>query len=799
MKSKRQSPAVVINFRTGDIEELGQQFRAQKQADQLIPAQLKQAFKTSVDAGYQLTRAVIRSVKNSKQFVKEGTTLFNQSLKLTPAQQRKVIAGFIDEARHAGGLFLIQNMSQLKKRDVRKYMKNFLAAGGSKSDVSHWLRLAGEVLRKHNIKHSDTAEVVVDAVGDAANWVVDALEDGVDALLEGIDAIIDAVTTAGAAIVDLFEEVAEWTAEQMGNLLRALVEAGVALGEFISATFDWAYRKVSDFVQAAFEVGFTIADLLGEVVSESYFVFRRFINGIIVNLGPVGDIMGFVLDQFENGVANIWRSTLLALRFAEANLMDALDWMAAQGQLVINEMIAAWESIGEDLITLYEWALTAGSVIWQAIGEATATLGNSIYYVYNFLRTSGVQFLFDVTRGLLRAGQAVAGVIGWAVDQAVEICAEVVRGALDVGVTIGQMLAEVVTNPGNALNTFLTALNDIGTTLEDVMNAVFVETAREFMEEVVDALVEIGNAYQDILMATFRVSAAALSDLIALLFNKLGSYRGLTNEERQDARLVFGNSLDYDLISVSTEDPLNEIVFGIQDFFSNNPDSRAFVTGNLINFDVDDGIIDRPTLIHELTHVWQHRETGGIYMAEAIWAQVAGSGYNYGYFQDDQRIATADGNRTTFRRRINTPITPDTCQVLQNGELLGNDDGAGNILDNAGNIIGAINYTTGDCSLIFGVPPDSGTVFDLSRVVSIAIDRNGTVDDFLEGPMTGTGGENDLNNAAGDFDSFNPEQQGQILMHWFVRNSLTVTGNTGAVIRYDNTAWDPYRAFVRAS
>ena len=30
--------------------------------------------------------------------------------------------------------------------------------------------------------------------------------------------------------------------------------------------------------------------------------------------------------------------------------------------------------------------------------------------------------------------------------------------------------------------------------------------------------------------------------------------------------------------------------------------SRAFVTGNLINFDVSDNDFDRPTLIHELTH-----------------------------------------------------------------------------------------------------------------------------------------------------------------------------------------------------
>jgi hypothetical protein len=36
-------------------------------------------------------------------------------------------------------------------------------------------------------------------------------------------------------------------------------------------------------------------------------------------------------------------------------------------------------------------------------------------------------------------------------------------------------------------------------------------------------------------------------------------------------------------------------------------------------------------MIHELTHVWQFAVTGPFYMSEAIHAQVAGAGYNYGY------------------------------------------------------------------------------------------------------------------------------------------------------------------------
>ena len=216
-------------------------------------------------------------------------------------------------------------------------------------------------------------------------------------------------------------------------------------------------------------------------------------------------------------------------------------------------------------------------------------------------------------------------------------------------------------------------------------------------------------------------------DIVAGLLNLLGTYRSLRPEEIADAQLVFGNSLDYDLVFLSNEDALNQIIFGIQDYFTGNPDSRAFVTGNLINFDPSDNNLDRPTLIHELTHVWQHKEIGGIYMAEAILAQSAGGdcatgGYNYGY--DINAVAEADS-------------------------------------------------------------------LDIENDYS-----GGTVNTRNLGCDLGVGGETTLEAANGDFSTFNPEQQGQIMMQWFTRTQLTVTDSTGAVVNLNADAWDPYQQFV---
>jgi hypothetical protein len=717
---KKKAVKANLDFQLENPKQMGKAIRADYLALKDINKQFKNAEAKSTKSVYNFTRGLINSQKSKDQFITETKNLFDTSVKFKPASRKKMIQAVIDESGSAGSLFLVQNISSLKKKDARVYMKDFLKSGGGSGDVANWLNYAGQVLRKNNIKATGTAGAVVDALGDAAEWVVDTIEDGVDAILEAVDAIIDAFTDAGQALVNLFETVAEWTAEQLGNLLAALIEGGRQLIDFVGGTFAWAYDAVSTFIQAAFDVGFAIADLLETVVSESYWVLRRFVNGIIENLGPIGDILDFILTQVEDATSELWRRTLLALRFAEANLLEAVDWLADQTAAAVEGLLIAWESIGESLISFYEAALELGAEVWRLIGEATATIGNSIYYVYNFLTTSAVDFIFDFTRGLLDAGMALLDVVGWAVQQSIEIAGEIIRAALDVGETIGNMFIAMANDPAAAWETFVEAAFEIGQTLDDLLEAVFVETAQEFLDEVMEALDEIGTAYQDILEASLRLGGAFLADMIAYLFNLLGSYRGLTDEERADAQLVFGNSLDYDLVFLSNEDPLNAIIFAIQDLFSGNPDSRAFVTGNLINLDESDGTWDRATLIHELTHVWQHREIGGIYMANAILAQAVGAGYNYGY---------------------------------------------------------------------------SASTSDPTLNVESDYDGN-TMETTRHGSDIGLNGETALNDARGDFNVFNEEQQGQILMHWFVRTQLEVTDTVGVVQNFDATAWDPYQQFV---
>ncbi|MBW3593712.1 MAG: hypothetical protein KY396_08460, partial [Actinobacteria bacterium] len=283
---------------------------------------------------------------------------------------------------------------------------------------------------------------------------------------------------------------------------------------------------------------------------------------------------------------------------------------------------------------------------------------------------------------------------------------------LEAGVEIAEIIADPIEHPHNVLQNMMRALKVAGRTLGQIVGAAW-SLAEDTFEEVVKTALEIGEAIVDILDAALQVAGGAVATVVSILLRMLASYRPMTPQESADAKIVFGNSLDYGSIYFASESLLNDIIFGIQDFFSGNPESRAFVTNTLVNFDVDEGI-ERHTMIHELTHVWQFEVTGPFYMSEAIHAQVGGAGYNYGY--------------------------------VENG----------------------------------------GTV-------TIPVDYAGTEKEIGAGSSTGLGAEDELNAAAGNFGAFNREQQGQILMHYFVRRVLL---NRPAS---DYAPWQPYVDVVRAA
>jgi hypothetical protein len=100
--------------------------------------------------------------------------------------------------------------------------------------------------------------------------------------------------------------------------------------------------------------------------------------------------------------------------------------------------------------------------------------------------------------------------------------------------------------------------------------------------------------------------------------------RPLNALEVQVLRGVFGDGISYGPVRLVRMAP----------FISQLNGSRAFVLGNTLNLPEREFIaISRgehlDLLVHEATHIWQYQHQGWGYVADALWAQAFGDGYDY--------------------------------------------------------------------------------------------------------------------------------------------------------------------------
>lgn len=92
--------------------------------------------------------------------------------------------------------------------------------------------------------------------------------------------------------------------------------------------------------------------------------------------------------------------------------------------------------------------------------------------------------------------------------------------------------------------------------------------------------------------------------------------RGLTTGERALLARIFGAALDTSLIVV------REDLRGLL-----NLSRRAFVIENVIHLPMRPHSAPPHLLVHEATHVWQFQHGGHAYIADSVWAQTLGDGY----------------------------------------------------------------------------------------------------------------------------------------------------------------------------
>lgn len=134
---------------------------------------------------------------------------------------------------------------------------------------------------------------------------------------------------------------------------------------------------------------------------------------------------------------------------------------------------------------------------------------------------------------------------------------------------------------------------------------------------------DVGKSFVKMLFTTpmdgFVTLGGQLVSGAQVLVNAEPRGRKLTENEVQELRRVFSDSITYDRIRIKDG---SANVFG-------DRDSSAFVHLYTIYMKSPDPKQYLSTLVHEVTHVWQFENGGTDYMSEAVWSQRHGKGYDW--------------------------------------------------------------------------------------------------------------------------------------------------------------------------
>lgn len=284
----------------------------------------------------------------------------------------------------------------------------------------------------------------------------------------------------------------------------------------------------------------------------------------------------------------------------------------------------------------------------EDVGDGFATIGGILIDTATFpFKTLGaaIKFVTDKAGDGLKAGFSEVGlnIVGDPLDFIIDKAGEKIQGIIERG---AQYVEKLPSRIGRTANDFFSdnLWNNFGRWLsENLINAGQLAGWPEILETLADIL----------------------------KFNS----RTLTDREKEIARSVFGDSINLDLVRID-EYSLGNLVNG----------KRPFTTFNTIN---TWEALEDPTLIHELTHVWQYGQVGAIYIPDALSSQedsgVPGSpedyppdiissgisGYRYGGFTELQKRINNGQKLTSFNYE-------QQAQIVEDYYRLRKDDGTDN-------------------------------------------------------------------------------------------------------------------------
>ena len=602
----------------------------------------REIVKTLMDIGYSAIQ-VIRHVAGMgievlratvEAIIATGHTL-GELLVTAITQPMNIFDALILAGREITGNIgnLFDSVRNSVANGVEKVAASLARIGHSLLDITIWAVDSGYQVLK------DVVKGIVSGGKAAVDLLAAICSRGVNFISQVIKAFVD----IGHTLIGLAKDAVSLGLKTLQKFLRGLCQISNGLFLFAAELTKLTYKAAQNFIGEMIDLGMTVAEIMSSFAAANYWGFRRVVNAIIRKTGRFGEVLDWVLTKTENCFSKLWEDTLQAAHFAGQNIRYAVGWAFRKGQDAVDGILNGWETMGNRLSDFYrevvDISMSGFNGAFRIIGNSTVRLENSVLYVLKYVEKNFIDGMSDFINGVLDVGYELNELV---IDLGKLTSKAAIKGLkelLNMGYTLADLLAATMRDPENLLSNLLTAVKEIGMSLQKIYKTVLVETPGLYEEQVTKTLRNLGYPIRKMLEAVVEVHLGALGSVIGILLNMLASYRPMTKAEIATARLIYGNTFDYSRIYFSQESLSNDIISAIQDksWDPSSKYSRAFVTNTLVNFDVNDGPINEATMIHELCHVWQFQETGPFYMAEALHAQFKEEqlAYNYGYTDEN--------------------------------------------------------------------------------------------------------------------------------------------------------------------
>jgi len=576
---------------------------------------------------------------------------------------------------------------------------------------------------------------------------------GVNRAKEIAAAIVDGLMKAGQTIASLLAAAAGLAREVLRTALGGLLELGRNLRNMVREMLQHGIDALSELIAIALELGTSLAEFISYGLSWTYQQAARLVDGMI----RAGIAAAEILTELGEATYFKFRRFINAIYHALPDgVKQVLDWVlesvGTAASVLWRKALLALRFAGAMIEKALDWAADKGGEIFTLITNAWRSIGESLTRIYQW----GINVAASIRDSVLaligeaasRLKLSISFLLLFVKTNLFSGLRSVARGLATIAGAITGLVAFIATRTVDLAVEIVTGILDAGIEIAALLAEAATRPDQAF-DKILDALRVIGRLPGEILAN----AAEAGSDILEKTTQKLYKMGEGAMEILEGAAEIGGGALG---TVIST------LMAMLASYRPMTPEERMdaeLVFGDRL--DLDKIYLSTESLTNDIIFSIQSKFNNG-----STRPFVTNTLIN---FRPSEGI----------RRHTLIHELMHVWQALVDGPLY---------------LSEAIHAQTLGDGYNYGYESDYDDPIDCSAglCVTIPTDHAGGTVTLSRGDGIGFGAESALTAANNDLNSFNPEQQAQVIMHYFVRRHLL---NQNAD---EFNAWLPYAEFVRS-